>query len=129
MGFLPSKFYLDDFFEDNFISKKGTEMKCDIFEKEGNLHIEMDVPGYNKEDIKIDFENDYLTIEASKETNNTDESKNYIRKERFYGSVKRQFYVGNIDESKIKAKFEDGVLKICFPKEEVKKAKNLINID
>ncbi|MBQ4263548.1 MAG: Hsp20/alpha crystallin family protein [Bacilli bacterium] len=129
MGFLPSKFYLDDFFEDSLLSRKGIDMKCDIFEKDGNINIEMDVPGYSKEDIKIDFDNDYLTIEATKESKNDSEEKNYIRKERFYGSVKRQFYVGNIDEDKIRAKFEDGVLKISFPKEEVKKQKNLINID
>jgi len=129
MGFLPSKFYLDDFFDDSFISRKGFDMKCDIYEKDGNINIEVDVPGYNKEDIKVDFDNDYLTIEATKENKNDNEEKNYIRKERFYGSVKRQFYVGNIDESKIKAKFEDGVLRISFPKDEVKKEKNLINID
>lgn len=129
MGFLPNKFYLDDFFEDNFFPKKALDMKCDIFETDGNINIEIDVPGFSKEDIKVSYENEYLTIEASKQESNNDENKNYIRKERFYGNIKRQIYVGYIDENKINAKFEDGVLKISYPKEEIKKEKNLININ
>jgi len=129
MGFLPNKFYLDDFFDDGFFSKKSMDMKCDIYEKNGNMNLEIDIPGFSKEDIKIDYENEYLTIEASKEEKHDNEEKNYIRKERFYGSIKRQFFVGNIDETKIKAKFNDGVLKISFPKEEIKKEKNLIDIE
>ena len=129
MGFLPSKFYLDDFFDDGFVSRKNMDMKCDIYEKDGKINVEVDIPGFSKEDIKIDYENEYLTIEASKEDSKDTEDKNYIRKERFYGSIKRQFYVGNIDEKSIKAKFDNGVLKISYPKEEVKKDKNLINID
>jgi len=129
MGLLPSKFYLDDFFDDSFVGRKNFDMKCDIYEKDGDINIVVDVPGFSKEDIKIDIENEYLTIEATKEDNNDTEDKNYIRKERFYGSNKKKFYVGNIDENAIKAKFDSGVLKISFPKEEQKKTKNLINIE
>lgn len=129
MSILPSKFYLDDFFDDSFMGRKNVDMKCDIYEKDGIVNIELDIPGFSKNDIKVDVENEYLTIEATKEEENDDESKNYMRKERFYGSLKRQFYVGNINEENVKAKFDSGVLKISFPKEETKKQKNLINIE
>lgn len=134
MSLLPGKFYLDDFFDDDFMSMprmpKMDIMKADIYEKGGNVHIEMDVPGYDKNDIKIDVENGILTIEATKNETKEDESeeKNYFRKERYYGSFKRQFSVGDIDENEINAKFNNGVLKISFPKEEKKETKKFIEI-
>ena len=130
MSLLPGKFYLDDFFEDfaPMPKMKGMDMKCDIYEKGGNVHIEMDVPGYDKKDIKLDVDDGILTIEATREEEKEDEEKNYFRKERVYGSYKRQFNVGNIDENKINAKFENGVLKVTFPKEEKKETKKFIDI-
>ena len=130
MNLLPGKFYLDDFFDDfaPMPKMKGMDMKCDIYEKDGNVHIEMDVPGYDKKDIKLDVDDGILTIEATKENEKEDEGKNYFRRERVCGSYKRQFNVGNIEESKIDAKFENGVLKIKFPKEEKKETKKFINI-
>ena len=128
MSLLPGKFYLDDFFDDIVPTVKHNDMKCDIYEKGGEIHVEMDTPGYKKEDIKIDYSDEYLTIEASKENETSNEEKNYIRKERTYGSVKRQFYVGKIDENNIKAEFKNGVLKISFPKLEQKESKKYIEI-
>ena len=107
------------------------EMKCDIYEKGGNVHIDMDVPGFKKEDIKIDVEDGILTIEAemNEEKDESDEERNYIRKERVSGSFKRQFNVGDVNEDEINAKFNNGVLKISFPKEEEKnKSKKFIEI-
>lgn len=130
MSLLPGKFYLDDFFED-FVPMnrtKGMDMKCDIYEKDGNVHIELDVPGFDKNEIKLDVEDGILTIEASKEEEKEDKEKNYYRKERTYGSYKRQFNVGNINEEEIKAKFNNGVLEISFPKEEKKETKKFIEI-
>lgn len=131
MSLLPGKFYLDDFFDDFALPKmpKMELMKTDVYEKGGNIHIEMDVPGFEKEDIKLDVEDGILTIEAEKvETKEDSEDKNYYRRERSYGSFKRQFNVGNIKENEINAKFHNGVLKISFPKEEKKETKKFIEI-
>ena len=132
MTLLPERFYLDDFFDDFAPMSKmpKMDMKCDIYEKGGNVHIELDVPGFDKKDIKLDVDDGVLTIEAERneEQEDKNEEKNYYRRERVFGSFKRQFNVGNIDENKINAKFNNGVLKISFPKEEKKESKKLIEI-
>ncbi len=104
------------------------DMKCDIYEKGGNVHIELEVPGFNKKDIKIDVEDGILTVAAHKHEEKEDKEKNYFRKERIYGSYKRQFTVGNIKENEINAKFNNGLLEISFPKEEKKETKKFIEI-
>ncbi len=129
MGFLPGKFYLDDFFDDEFLMSKSTPMKCDIYEKDNKVYIELDTPGFKKENIKIDIDNGYLTIEGEASNSNDDDNKNYIRRERFSTSFKRQFYVGNINESDVNAKFNDGVLLVSYPKDEVKETKKFIEIN
>ena len=95
MSLLPGKFYLDDFFDDFTPMPRmpRMDMKCDIYEKGGNVHIELDVPGFDKKDIKIDVEDGVLTVEATKDEEKEDESKNYYKKERVYGSFKRQFNI------------------------------------
>ena len=128
MNLIPRNFFLDDFFDD-FGKIKTTDMKCDIYEKENNVVVEMDVPGYNKNEINIDVNKGYLTIELEKNEEKNDEEKNYIRKERTYSTTKRQFYVGDIDEEKIKANFNDGVLKIIVPKKEEIITKRKIEIE
>lgn len=130
MSLLPEKFYLDDFFEDFVPMPKmpKNEMKCDIYEKGGEVHIELDVPGFNKEDVKVDLDDGILTIAASKHEDKEEKEKNYYRKERTFGSFKRQFNVGNVKENDIDAKFYNGVLKISFPKEEQKQSKKFIAI-
>lgn len=130
MSLLPERFYLDDFFDDFAPMPKmpRMDMKCDIYEKGGNVHIVLDVPGFDKNDIKLDVEDGVLTIEATRENEKEDGDKNYYRKERVYGSFKRQFTVGNINEDEINAKFNNGVLKISFPKEEKKETKKFIEI-
>lgn len=130
MSLLPEKFYLDDFFEDFVPMPKmpKNEMKCDIYEKGGEVHIELDVPGFNKEDVKVDLDDGILTIAASKHEDKEEKEKNYYRKERLFGSFKRQFNVGNVKENDINAKFYNGVLKISFPKEEQKQSKKFIAI-
>ena len=130
MSLLPEKFYLDDFFEDFVPMPKmpKNEMKCDIYEKGGEVHIELDVPGFNKEDVKVDLDDGILTIAATKHEDKEEKEKNYYRKERLFGSFKRQFNVGNVKENEIDAKFNNGVLKISFPKEEQKQSKKFIAI-
>ena len=126
MSIIPRRFYLDDFFDD-FVPSKN-DMKCDIYEKEGKHHIEIDVTGFKKEDIKIEAKNGYLTITAEKNNNEEEKDKNYIRQERIYSKVQRSFYLGNIDENDIEAKYEDGTLKISIPKKEQIENKKYIEI-
>ena len=130
MSLLPGKFYLDDFFDD-FVPMRGMpkfDMKCDIYEKGGNVHIELDAPGYNKEEIKLDVDDGVLTVSGHKSEVKEDKERNYFRKERSYGSFKRQFTIGKVDESKINASFQNGVLNVVFPKEQKKETKRLIEI-
>ena len=130
MNLIPRNFLFDDDLEDFFVTKpsKRGEMKCDIYEKGGRVHIELDVPGFNKEDVKVDLDDGILTIAATKHEDKEEKEKNYYRKERLFGSFKRQFNVGNVKENEIDAKFNNGVLKISFPKEEQKQSKKFIAI-
>ena len=130
MDLIPRRFYLDDIFDDFVPTRRNDNMKCDIYEKDGNYHIEMDVPGFKKEDISIEVDDGYLTISAEKncENNEEDEDKNYIRRERSYNSYKRSFYLGDLDQDSIEAKFNDGMLNITVPKKEVTNNKKKIDI-
>lgn len=120
MDLIPRKFYLDDVFDDFLINKRDQNMKCDIYEKDNVYHIEMDVAGFAKEDISIEAKNGYLTIRAEKnsETNEEDSNKNYLRRERVYGKYERSFDLGDLDQDKINAQFNNGVLEITVPKKE-----------
>lgn len=120
MDLMPRRFYLDDIFDDFIPTKRDVNMKCDIYEKDGDYHIEMDVPGFKKEEISIDVKDGYLTIKAEKnnEENESDEERNYIRRERSYSKYERSFYLGDLDQDKIDAEFTNGMLKIVVPKKE-----------
>ena len=120
MDLMPRRFYLDDIFDDFIPTKRDVNMKCDIYEKDGDYHIEMDVPGFKKEEISIDVKDGYLTIKAEKnnEENESDEDKNYIRRERSYSKYERSFYLGDLDQDKIDAEYTNGMLKIVVPKKE-----------
>jgi HSP20 family molecular chaperone IbpA len=97
-------------------------MKTDVHETETDFEMDMDLPGFKKDQIKINLENGYLTIAASKEHDN--EKKRLgkvIRQERYAGAMQRSFYVGDgVNVEDVKAKFEDGVLKLTIPKKELK---------
>jgi len=120
MDLMPRRFYLDDIFDDFIPAKKEQNMKCDIYEKNSAYHIEMDVPGFKKEEISIDVKDGYLTIKAEKnnEESENDEERNYIRRERSYSKYERSFYLGDLDQDKIDAEFNNGMLKITVPKKE-----------
>ena len=128
MNLIPRKFYLDDIFDDFTISKSDN-MKCDIYELEGDYHIEMDIPGFDKKDISIESKNGYLTVTAEKNSENNEDNKNYIRRERSYGKYQRQFYMGDIEEEQIKAEFNNGILKVIAPKKEEIITKKKIEIE
>ena len=130
MDLMPRKFYLDDIFDDFISSRKEQSMKCDIYEKAGDYHIEMDIPGFNKDEISVETKDGYLTIKAEKknEVNEEDKEKNYIRRERTYDKYERSFYLGDLDEDKIDASFENGMLKLVVPKKEEVDTKKVIEI-
>ena len=97
-------------------------MKTDVHENEEDYEMDMDLPGFKKDQIKINLEDGYLTISAAKEHDS--EKKKHgkvIRQERYSGAMQRSFYVGDgVKTEDVKAKFEDGVLKLSIPKRELK---------
>ena len=117
---LFDEMFKDPFFTRPFGNSSTQIMKTDVHDKDGNYMIEMELPGYSKEDIKADLKDGYLTISATKdETKEEKDAKgNCIRKERYTGSCNRSFYVGDqITQDDIKAAFKDGVLSLQVPKE------------
>lgn len=129
MSLVPRS-YFGDIFDDFMPRVKEEHMKCDIYEKDGDYHIEMDVPGFDKKEIKIEAKNDYLTITAEKnnEVNEEDKEKKYIHRERSYGKFQRSFYLQDLDGDKVSAEFNNGVLKIVVPKKDENEEKKYIEI-
>lgn len=98
-----------------------TLMRTDIKETDGGYELVIDMPGFKKDDVQAELKDGYLTITAQTKTESEDkdEKGTYVRKERFSGKCSRTFYVGDdIEEDDIKAKFEDGTLKIDVPKKQ-----------
>ena len=124
---MPSIFgenLFDDFMDFPFGGKKiNTMMKTDIRDTDSSYELDIDMPGFKKEDIKAQLKDGYLTISASTSSNNDEQDKDgrYIRRERYVGSCSRSFYVGEgVKEEDIRAKFENGILKLSIPKVENK---------
>ena len=132
---LPSIFgenLFDDMWDDVFDSMSGFErrnplygkhaknmMKTDVRETDGSYELDVDLPGFKKDEIKVDLKNGYLTISAEKGIDKETENKkgHYIRKERYVGSNSRSFYVGkDITEKDIHGKYENGILMLDIPK-------------
>lgn len=98
-------------------------MKTDVRETENGYELDMELPGFKKDEVHVDLKNGYLTVSAEKNTN-SDDRKNgkYVRRERFYGQYSRSFYVGDgLEPKSVSARFEDGILKLTLPKVEQKK--------
>ena len=120
----------DEFFEDFARPAKRpvkyqvpSVMRTDVKENNTGYELHIDLPGYKKEDVKADLMDGNLTITATSNVENDkkDENGRFIRRERFYGNCSRSFYVGeHVEQTDIKAKFEDGILKIFVPKKEAK---------
>ena len=119
----------DSFFRPLFFDEKLDTMKTDISEDENSYALEIELPGYAKSDITVDYEKGYLTVRAEKSEKEGDVKPNYIRKERSI-SCQRSFYVGEINEDSISAKYDNGVLTVTVPKQDKKQpVKKGINID
>ena len=99
---------------------QNTLMRTDVKETEKCYELDVELPGVKKEDVKAQLKDGYLTISAETKFDNSDEHEGkYIRRERYYGTSSRSFYVGDeLTEEDIKAKFEDGILKISVPKKQ-----------
>lgn len=125
----------DDMFGDPFFERKESKlMRTDIKEKGNNYIIEVDLPGYEKENIDLEIEDGYLKVTAktAKNIDESDEEEKYIHQERFYGECSRSFYVGKeIKEDDVKASFKNGILTLIVPKEQQKQLeeKKKIQID
>ena len=99
-------------------------MKTDVRETEKTYELDIDLPGFKKDEIQLELKDGYLTVSAEKGLDKDEEDKKgkYIRKERYAGALSRTFYLGEeIREEEIKAKFENGILSVSIPKEEEKK--------
>lgn len=124
----------DDFFEFPFFDDRAERklyghnakniMKTDIKEHKDGYELEIDLPGFHKDEIQAELKDGYLSISAAKQLNQDEkekESGKYIRRERYSGSCQRSFYVGDeITQEDIKAEFKHGILKLFVPKKEAK---------
>ena len=101
----------------------GNVMKTDVKETDTGYEVDIDLPGFKKDEINARLENGYLTISAAKGLDKDEQDKNgkYIRRERYAGSMSRSFYVGEgVTQDDIKAKYEDGILRLAVPKKDNK---------
>ena len=116
-------------FDDDFFGKRNplygkhakNMMKTDVRETDDSYEVDIDLPGFKKDEINVELENCYLTISATKGLDKDEQDKKgkYIRKERYAGAMQRSFYVGDeVTQEDIKAKFEDGILRLSIPKKD-----------
>ena len=116
----------DDFFgKHNPLYGKHAKnmMKTDVKEHDDSYEVEIDLPGFKKDEISAQLENGYLTVMASKglDKDEKDKEGKYIRRERYAGTCSRSFYVGdNVKQEEIRAKYEDGILRLQIPKKDAK---------
>ncbi len=134
---LPSVFHdslFDTFFDDDLFrllpSERGHDplygkhakalMRTDIRQTDGGYELDIDLPGFQKDQIRVDLQNGYLTIRADKELDKNSDNGRFIRRERYSGSLSRSFYVGDLKPEDIRAKYEDGILHLQLPSQDRK---------
>ena len=135
---LPSIFggnLFDEFFDDSFDraffggrnplygKREKNLMKTDVREVENHYEVDIDLPGFKKDEVNVELKNGYLTIQASKglDKDESDKKGKYIRQERYAGACSRSFYVGeDVEAGEVAAKFENGILQLSIPKKEHK---------
>ena len=124
-------FPFDDDFDKYFFGKKNplygkhakNMMKTDVKETDGTYEVDIHLPGFKKDEISAKLENGYLTVSAAKglDKDEKDKKGKYIRRERYAGAMSRSFYVGDsVTQDEIKARYEDGILKLSVPKKDAK---------
>ncbi|WP_025725239.1 Hsp20/alpha crystallin family protein [Acholeplasma granularum] len=117
--------FFDDFFEDFKLLNPGLSsnlMKTDIKETDKSYELSVELPGFDKNDVKVSLDNGYLIIEATTDKTTEDNAKDgrFIKRERHYGSMQRSYYVGNLTLDDIKGEFKNGILHLDIPKENKK---------
>ena len=127
----PFREFIEKFFEEDFDFPVSLRLATDVYETDKDIVVEMNVPGYKKEDIKISFQDGYLKVEGKAAEEKEEKEKNYWRKEIRRGSFVRVIPLPKeVDSKKAKATFKDGVLTISLPKiEEEKEAGEEIKIE
>lgn len=127
----PARSYYDPFrhleeMERQFFSAPSVSgFRADVMSKDDAFVIEAELPGFKKEEISLDIEDDILTIKASHQNDETEEdsSRRFIRRERYYGSFSRSFDVSNINTDAITVEYNNGILSLVLPKKEPEKPK------
>ena len=114
--------FLSDFFNDDFFTPMGLaggmgKFSADVRETDNEYLVCAELPGVNREDISLDYADNNLVIRAKRQESHDENKDSYIRKERCYGEFSRAFYLDNVNKEGIRAKFENGELKIILPKE------------
>ena len=107
-------------------------MKTDVRELDGSYELDVDLPGFKKDEVNVELKNGYLTIQAAKglDKDETDKKGKYIRQERYAGACSRSFYVGtDLQPKDVSAKFTDGILELTFPKEAPKKEPDVTRVE
>ena len=133
---LPSMFgenLFDEFFDDDFMrfpawggrnplygKRARNLMKTDVRETDGSYELDVDLPGFKKDEIAVELQDGYLSIRAAKgqDQDEKDKEGKYIRQERYAGACSRSFYVGDVEPGQVSAKYEDGILRISLPKQD-----------
>lgn len=120
---LPSRLFFDDSFF------KGEEIvKCDVFEKDGKVFVEMEAPGYTKEDIDLSIDKGELTVSFEKEAHEEDNKKYLHRERKSYSKITRTFFLGDVSEDEIDANFKNGILVVSAPRRKEVETKRTISI-
>jgi len=109
-----------DFFDiSRPVLHRSSLMKTDIRESGDSYELQIDLPGFDKEDIDIELDKGYLNVSAHRRSQQEEDSAGFIRRERYAGSCSRSFFVGeDVSEEQISARMENGILKLCLPKKE-----------
>jgi HSP20 family protein len=118
------KSFLPDLFSDDWVTKRWASFKTDITDRGKEYLIEAELPGFSKEEITVELNDNKLTIAAQKDGATEEKNDNYLRKERFSGRVMRTFVVEDVNNEEIKAEFKDGILRLTLPKNEPEQPKS-----
>lgn len=121
---MPSEFlkgtfgngFLEDFFNNSFMAGFSSTMRTDVKEAEDNYILEIEMPGYAREDIQVVCTDGRVTVSAQHMQQNEEQKQNMLRQERYWGKVSRSYNFEGIDEEMVSAEYKDGILKITVPK-------------
>ncbi len=138
-GLMPSDFFkgvvgtniIDELFNTNFLAKTSPTIRTDIQETDQAYILEAEMPGFNKENIEVEWQDGILTLSAKQkeEVTEEDQERNYVRKERYYGEISRSFRIDGIDDANIKAGYKEGILRVTLPKAATVEKKKTVDIE